>query len=118
MTQKQPHPADIYAGRKMRERRKELKLSAQDLALSSGISYQQLCKYENAANRLSVSRLSQIAIILDVPVRYFFEERDMLPVATFIPGQKDLCRLYAQMENKQQYTLLEIAKVLADVGQG
>jgi transcriptional regulator with XRE-family HTH domain len=39
-----------------------------------GVAFQQVQKYEKAGNRVSCSRLSQIARILDVPVTYFFSE--------------------------------------------
>ena len=39
-----------------------------------GLSFQQVQKYENGANRTSSSRLFEFAKILNVPVSYFFEE--------------------------------------------
>jgi transcriptional regulator with XRE-family HTH domain len=39
-----------------------------------GVTFQQVQKYENGANRISASRLYQIGRVLDVPVPYFFED--------------------------------------------
>lgn len=47
------------------------------LAATIGIASQQIQKYEIGANRLSVSRLVEIATALEVPVGWFF--RDMAP---------------------------------------
>ncbi len=41
-----------------------------------GITYQQILKYENGANRISASRLYQMTRILDVPVSFFFDGLD------------------------------------------
>jgi transcriptional regulator with XRE-family HTH domain len=38
-----------------------------------GMTFQQIQKYENGTNRISSSKLQQIARILSVPITYFFE---------------------------------------------
>jgi len=43
------------------------------LAEALGITFQQVQKYENGTNRISASRLQDIARILAVPVSLFFE---------------------------------------------
>jgi transcriptional regulator with XRE-family HTH domain len=43
------------------------------LANRIGVSFQQLQKYERGKNRISPSRLSAIADILEMPVSIFFE---------------------------------------------
>jgi len=50
-----------------------LGLAQEDLAKSVGVAFQQLQKYETAANRVSASRLWDIARALRVPVTYFFD---------------------------------------------
>lgn len=70
------HPVDVHVGRMIRVRRIELKLSQTDLGDKLGVAFQQVQKYEKAANCVSVSRLGQIAKALDVPVTYFFEDDD------------------------------------------
>ena len=41
-----------------------------------GIKFQQIQKYETGMNRISASRLWDIAKALDVPINYFFEGLD------------------------------------------
>ena len=48
-------------------------MTQQELGSSVGIKFQQIQKYESGANRISASRLWDIAGALDVPVSYFFE---------------------------------------------
>jgi transcriptional regulator with XRE-family HTH domain len=47
-------------------------LSQTALADRLSLTFQQLQKYESGANRISASRLWQIAQVLDVPVSWFF----------------------------------------------
>lgn len=64
---------DAAVGRVVRTRRIELGLSQTGLAQACGITFQQIQKYENGANRISCSRLWQFAAVLDLPVARFFE---------------------------------------------
>lgn len=68
-----PHPVDIHVGKRIRAQRKLQGLTQSWLANKIGISFQQLQKYETAANRVSPSRLFGIADALGVPPTHFFE---------------------------------------------
>jgi len=58
---KAPDPMDIALGAAVRIRRRSLGISQEGLAEQCGVSFQQVQKYENGANRISFSRLVQIA---------------------------------------------------------
>src|ERR1700748_2864994 len=64
---------DIPLGRRLRRRRRILGLTQQQLAGACGVRFQQIQKYECAANRMSAARLWQLAEVLEVPVSYFYE---------------------------------------------
>jgi transcriptional regulator with XRE-family HTH domain len=64
---------DKHVGARVRMRRLMLRMSQTTLGESLGITFQQVQKYEKGANRISASRLQQIAHILQVPVSFFFE---------------------------------------------
>ena len=64
---------DIHLGRRLRRRRRILGLTQQQLAGACGVRFQQIQKYECAANRMSAARLWQLAEVLEVPVSYFYE---------------------------------------------
>ena len=68
-----PHPVDVHVGRRVRERRIELGISQEKLAAELGLTFQQVQKYERAANRISASRLYRMGMTLGVDVPYFFE---------------------------------------------
>jgi transcriptional regulator with XRE-family HTH domain len=44
------------------------------LAARSGVTFQQVQKYEKGVNRVGAARLQQIATALDVPVTFFFDD--------------------------------------------
>jgi transcriptional regulator with XRE-family HTH domain len=59
-------------GERIRARRVELGLIQEQLATAVGISYQQIQKYENGSNRITVGRLLALAERLEVPITHFF----------------------------------------------
>lgn len=65
---------DVHVGQRLRMRRTVLGISQEQLAANLGLTFQQVQKYENGSNRVSVSRLFQLGKILDVPISWFFEE--------------------------------------------
>jgi transcriptional regulator with XRE-family HTH domain len=64
---------DQHVAWRVRERRIMLGLTQQELAERIGVTYQQQHKYEKATNRISASRLYEMAEALQVPVSYFYE---------------------------------------------
>lgn len=68
-----PHRVDIHVGQKLRQRRWLVGMTQQELAAMVGIKFQQIQKYETGANRVSASRLWDIAEALNVTAAHFFE---------------------------------------------
>ncbi len=64
---------DLHVGRRLRARRRLLGMTQQELAEALGVRFQQIQKYECAANRISATRLFRMAGELGVGVEYFFE---------------------------------------------
>lgn len=64
---------DKHVGQRVQTMRRSLKISRAELARGIGLSFQQVQKYERGANRISASKLFQIAELLETPVGYFFE---------------------------------------------
>ena len=113
---------DLHVGKRLRRRRRLLGLTQQQLAESVGIRFQQIQKYECGANRVSASRLFELAESLDVPVQYFYEglsKRDETDgdetLAADVLSQKetmDLIRAYYRLGERPRKRLLELAKSL------
>ena len=70
------HPVDAHVGKRIRHRRWMVGMTQQQLADKVGIKFQQIQKYETGANRVSASRLWEIARALEVPVERFFSGFD------------------------------------------
>jgi transcriptional regulator with XRE-family HTH domain len=66
---------DAAVGLRMAARRSALGLSQTALAVELGVSFQQVQKYEKGANRVSASRLHQVATVLGCSVADFFPAR-------------------------------------------
>lgn len=64
---------DEHVGLQLRQRRALLGFSQEKLAEQVGITFQQIQKYENGANRVSASRLYEFSKVLDIPVAFFFD---------------------------------------------
>jgi transcriptional regulator with XRE-family HTH domain len=69
-----PHNIDVYVGQRIRLKRSLLQFSQEELARQLGITFQQVQKYEKGTNRVSASRLFEIAAVLNEPISFFFPE--------------------------------------------
>jgi transcriptional regulator with XRE-family HTH domain len=67
-----PNMVDAYIGQRIRLRRNIMGITQKELAGKCGITFQQIQKYETSGNRISASRLFQIAMALETPVMFFF----------------------------------------------
>lgn len=112
---------DIHLGRRLRRRRRILGLTQQQLANACGVRFQQIQKYECAANRMSASRLWQLAEVLEVPVSYFYDglsqdgnedKEPEPPEPTAGKETKALIRAFYSLSERPRQRLLELAKSL------
>lgn len=69
----EPHKVDVEVGKKIRVQRTMKKMSQTELGNRIGVTFQQVQKYERGSNRVSASKLVEIARALDVDVRLFFD---------------------------------------------
>jgi transcriptional regulator with XRE-family HTH domain len=72
-----PDPVDVHVGARIRTRRLLLGMNQETLASALGLTFQQVQKYEGGANRVSASRLAEVAEVLGVPVAYFFRDLEL-----------------------------------------
>jgi transcriptional regulator with XRE-family HTH domain len=68
-----PNPIDLHVGARIRLRRRMQGVSQEKLADALGLTFQQVQKYERGANRVSASKLYEIATALRSPISYFFD---------------------------------------------
>ena len=126
------HPVDAFVGKRIRQRRWMVGVTQQQLADKVGIKFQQIQKYETGMNRVSASRLWDIAQVLGVEIAYFFdgvgqseglgEDAQAAPApAPFaiddIFAEREaleLVRSYYAIPEAQRRRLFELARVLSD----
>lgn len=116
------HPVDVHVGKRIRHRRWMVGMTQQQLADSVGIKFQQIQKYETGMNRVSASRLWDIARTLGVSIAFFFEglagENEVQPaIETDILANKEameLVRAYYAIPEVQRKRLFDLARVLSE----
>ena len=115
------HNVDVHVGKRIRHRRWMIGMTQQQLAEKVGIKFQQIQKYETGMNRVSASRLWDIAQAVEVPVSFFFEGLDKGHVAEAVEGDiladkeaLQLVRAYYAMPEAQRRQIFELARVLSD----
>jgi len=119
---KAPDPMDVALGAAVRIRRRTLGLSQEALAEQCGISFQQIQKYENGANRISFSRLVQIARalkcrvvdlmdVLDAPDRETAADLDLLSRMR-TPGAIELLAAFEQLTPESRTALVALLRTL------
>ncbi len=69
-----PDPVDVHVGKRLRLRRTLAGLSQEQLAGAVGVTFQQIQKYERGSNRISASRLYDVARVLGAEIGFFFED--------------------------------------------
>jgi transcriptional regulator with XRE-family HTH domain len=69
----------MHVGKRVRMRRLMLGMSQTELGDALDLTFQQVQKYEKGTNRISASRLQNIASIQQVPISFFFEGAPPLP---------------------------------------
>jgi transcriptional regulator with XRE-family HTH domain len=123
-----PNPIDIHVGTRIRTRRTMLGLSQEKLATGLGITFQQVQKYEKGMNRVGASRLQNIAVILNVPISYFFADEsspllakpnlevDVDVITSFVSSQQglELNRAFVRLDNaKVRNGVVQLVKSIA-----
>ena len=83
---RQVRDIDAQIGQRIMEARQAQDMTQERLADALGISFQQVQKYEKAANRVSAGRLFDIAHVLGRPITYFFEGAE--PFVTAVQRRK------------------------------
>ena len=126
------HPVDLHVGKVIRQRRWLAGMTQQKLAQEIGVKFQQVQKYETGANRVSSSRLWEIAGALGVTVSEFFEglprENDVPAnlsnsegeAANFLPQSimeskevTELVRAYYSIPEDKRRRLYDLANVMS-----
>ena len=117
-----PHPVDRHVGRRVCEKRISLGYNQSDLGRALGLTGQQIQKYEKGANRISASKLWDIARFFKVDVGYFFQglggqpgmaESESAAFDHDFPSTRytiEMARLAPQLSSRQQKLALDMIR--------
>ena len=118
-----PHPVDRHVGRRVCEKRISLGYNQSDLGRALGLTFQQIQKYEKGANRISASKLWDIARFFKVDIGYFFDGLGEAGLAEDggryehdFPSTRytiEIARLTPQLSTRQQKLALELIREMA-----
>lgn len=115
------HPVDTYVGKRIRHRRWTIGMVQQQLADKVGVKFQQIQKYETGMNRVSASRLWDIADALGIDITYFFaglndaREANLAAAPDLLTNKEatDLLRAYYGIPEAQRSALFDLARALS-----
>ncbi len=122
-----PHPVDRHVGRRVCEKRIALGYNQSDLGRALGLTFQQIQKYEKGANRISASKLWDIARFFQVEIGYFFEGLSVGPTSVAegdaplydhnFPATRrsiEISRLAPQLSTRQQKLALDLVREMVE----
>lgn len=100
-------PVDLHVGERIRIARLLGNISQVELAKRCDITFQQVQKYERGLNRVSASRLVQLAQALNRPLGWFFEGLPDYPTTDVITHLNvALVRKFNALPARQQQAIL------------
>ncbi|MEL6282330.1 MAG: helix-turn-helix transcriptional regulator [Pseudomonadota bacterium] len=120
---------DAHIGMRLRQRRWLLGLTQQQLGDRVGIKFQQVQKYETGQNRISASRLWELARAVEVRIAYFFDglghevegfsesEPSFESQGDLLADREaaELVRAYYATPEPQRRRLYELVKAMGDI---
>ena len=122
---KRVEPVDRLVGQNIRIFRTAKGISQTVLGNSVGVTFQQIQKYENGANRVGSSRLAKIAGVLGVPISRFFDNSATAsdgpvagPVVTDLltsPYAVQMLKAFASLPNdRMRRSLVVLAETISE----
>jgi transcriptional regulator with XRE-family HTH domain len=129
MNTRSPGPLDKALGARIRLHRRAARPSQQALGRRTGMTCQQVQKYENRLDRIAATRLWDLAQVLGVPIEGFFagikegEDVGDLPAASGLGGAMEvpefaaLVRLFPRVKDPaMRRRVVELVETLAEAG--
>ena len=122
---KRVEPVDRLVGQNIRIFRTAKGISQTVLGNSVGVTFQQIQKYENGANRVGSSRLARISAVLGVPISRFFDNSATAadgpvagPVVTDLltsPYAVQMLKAFASLPNdRMRRSLVVLAETISE----
>ncbi|GAW41672.1 transcriptional repressor DicA [Brevundimonas sp. SH203] len=123
------HPVDRHVGRRVQEKRLNLGLTQTALANAVGVSFQQVQKYEKGTNRVSASKLFEIARFMKEEIAFFFDGVPLQQPGMAEPAAPgfdhdfpmtrhsvEISKLAARLPVRKQKAVVQIMREMLDEG--
>lgn len=109
------HPVDLHVGRQIAEVRKKMGHNQSELGRAIGVTFQQVQKYERGSNRVSASKLHEIARFLNQPISAFFpssNDESVFEVPPMSRQAMEIAQLAPKLNPTDQKTVLALMRSL------
>lgn len=119
---KAPSPWDMLIGARVRRRRRELKMTQEELGDLLEVRFQQVQKYEKGVNRISSGRLYLISHVMRTPIMYFYADMpdyeldDVItePPSVLTEDEERLVRSFQNIESRElQSNIVQLTRHIA-----
>ncbi len=100
-----------HIGNKIKERRNELKLSQEQLALQAGVTPTYLGQIERAERNPTVCLLEKLANALRVDIGYFF---DYESTAAMSPAESRILYSLSELNEGQKSSVAQLVEMVVD----
>lgn len=106
-------------GRQIKQRRRELRISQEELAEKLDLSHQQIHKYESGATPITIERLHEFAVHLETTTGFFLRGARLEKTDKHLPDkrsikEKQLLRLYRTIDDSHvQAALFQLIRRLS-----
>ena len=111
---KSPDSVDVEVGRMIRVQRLARGLTLSELATEIGVTFQQVQKYENGANRVSMGRLTRIGRALEVDVTYLLGAKKRA-TTTPAPSPEEQAKFTEAVEMLGRKGAVRLVKAFANI---
>lgn len=105
---------DDQVGERIRGHRQAMGLTQSDLARRSGVTFQQIQKYERGSNRVAASRLFSLSQALGVPMSALLGEEETDPPIRMSGEFRRLAQAFERCSPRGRSLLLTLAHSLAE----
>ncbi|MAH03965.1 MAG: hypothetical protein CL561_00195 [Alphaproteobacteria bacterium] len=106
------HHIDVEIGKRIREQRSMLGISQEKLANGCGLTFRQIQKYETGRNRVSMSRLVQIAEVIGVSLETFTAGLGENNVYEITPTQAKAAAVAGKLSKSQLKVWMRVGQEL------
>lgn len=110
MTQQPDRNINLNIGRRLKLVRRQRDLSVEELALRSGIRFDQLHAFESDEDMITAVELHEVAKALNMPIEFFIHDAPLLDCA----GEWQALHTFRHLDPQKQQRVVQLLSELVD----